>query len=206
MRVTLGILGLVTLVAACGGASPPIRDPGLSPSGRPWPSPYAGTAQPGAPPAWGPAVSPAAATGEPAAANPRIVSQSKRLQCVPYARELSGIQIRGDAWTWWNQAAGRYERSPRPAVGAVVVFKQTSRNRYGHLAVVTRIVNSREIIVTHANWLNKGEIHIDTPVFDVSAKNDWSAVRVWYTPKNILGINVYPVNGFILPSRQQATR
>jgi hypothetical protein len=29
------------------------------------------------------------------------------LQCVPYARQVSGIQIYGDAWTWWDQAAGR---------------------------------------------------------------------------------------------------
>ena len=30
------------------------------------------------------------------------------LQCVPYARDVSGIQIYGDAHTWWDQAQGRY--------------------------------------------------------------------------------------------------
>ena len=30
-------------------------------------------------------------------------------QCVPFARLVSGIQIFGDAWTWWSQAAGKYQ-------------------------------------------------------------------------------------------------
>lgn len=76
---------------------------------------------------------------------------------------------------------------------------KTATNRYGHLAVVTGIVNNREIIVNHANWLNKGRIHLDTPVRDVSARNDWSTVKFWYTPGNVLGKSSYPVSGFIYP-------
>ena len=30
-------------------------------------------------------------------------------QCVPFARLMSGIQIFGDARTWWSQAAGKYD-------------------------------------------------------------------------------------------------
>src|SRR3546814_5614904 len=30
-------------------------------------------------------------------------------QCVPFARAASGIQIYGDAWTWWGQAEDRYQ-------------------------------------------------------------------------------------------------
>jgi surface antigen len=112
---------------------------------------------------------------------------------------LSGVPIHGDAWTWWDKAKGQYQRSGRPAVGAILVVSRSSRNRYGHLAVVTRIVNEREIIVSHANWLNKGQIHLDTPVRDVSRRNDWSSVRFWYTPGNVLGKSTYPVSGFILP-------
>lgn len=41
------------------------------------------------------------------------------LQCVPYAREVSGIQIYGDAHTWWDQAEGKFKRGKRPKVGAV---------------------------------------------------------------------------------------
>ncbi|UCH76181.1 MAG: CHAP domain-containing protein [Rhodospirillales bacterium] len=130
---------------------------------------------------------------------PRIVVASRKLQCVPYAREQSGIAIRGDAWTWWSKAAGRYARSTQPVVGSVMVFSKTRRNQYGHLAVVTAVVNDREVIARHANWLNKGRIHVDTPIRDVSRNNDWSSVRVWYTPGNVLGRSDYPVSGFILP-------
>ncbi len=132
-------------------------------------------------------------------AKPRIVRGSPGLQCVPYAREQSGIPIRGDAWTWWHQAKGKYSRSRQPTVGAVLVVGKTKKNRYGHLAVVTRIISDREIVVNHANWLNKGRIHLDTPVRDVSPRNDWSAVRFWYTPGNVLGKSTYPVEGFIYP-------
>lgn len=134
-----------------------------------------------------------------AAVTPRIVKPRRRLQCVPYARNKSGISIRGDAWTWWPQSAGKYRRTHTPAVGSVIVFSKTSRNRYGHLAVVTQIVNDREIVARHANWLNKGRIHIDTPIRDVSQNNDWSAVRVWYTPGRVFGLHDYPVEGFIHP-------
>ena len=36
------------------------------------------------------------------------------LLCVPYARQLTGIQIFGDAHTWWDQAEGRYARGFKP--------------------------------------------------------------------------------------------
>jgi len=130
--------------------------------------------------------------------NPRITTPKGRLQCVPYAREHSRIAIRGDAWTWWRQAEGRYQRGRVPAVGSVLVLKRKGASR-GHLAVVSEIVSDREVITHHANWLNKGRIHIDTPVRDVSPGNDWSAVRVWYTPGKVLGKSTYPAYGFIYP-------
>jgi hypothetical protein len=65
--------------------------------------------------------------------------------------------------------------------------------------VVTRILGSREIIVDHANWLNRGRLHLGTPVRDVSANNDWSVVRVWYTPRKQYGARSYPAQGFIYP-------
>lgn len=129
---------------------------------------------------------------------PYIVTPRRRLQCVPYARELSGVQIRGDAWTWWGKAKGRYRRGARPAVGSVIVLKRRCRSR-GHLAVVTHILNSREIVASHANWLNNGRIHKNTPIKDVSRTNDWSAVRVWHTPTHSWGRSVYRPYGFIYP-------
>ena len=35
-------------------------------------------------------------------------------ECVPFARAASGIQIWGDAWTWWSQAATKYQRGQAP--------------------------------------------------------------------------------------------
>ena len=136
---------------------------------------------------------------QPIRPRPKIVGVAGPLQCVPYARELSGIPIRGDAWTWWHSAEGKYLRSDRPEPGAILVMSRTKRLRAGHLAVVTQVLNDREIVVRHANWLNRGRIHLDTPVKDVSANNDWSKVKVWYTPGDTYGRRNYAVQGFILP-------
>ncbi|MFQ5959200.1 MAG: CHAP domain-containing protein [Alphaproteobacteria bacterium] len=133
-------------------------------------------------------------------AGARIVSAGKPLECVAYARKASAVSIRGDAWTWWRSAKGRYRRDNRPAVGSVLVLRRSNRLRLGHLAVVTRVVSKREIIVDHANWLNRGKVHLGTPVRDVSAAGDWSAVRVWYTPGRTLGRRTYPAYGFIHPT------
>ena len=129
----------------------------------------------------------------------RTVTPRNRLQCVPYARQISKVSIRGDAWTWWPSAKGRYGRGSKPKVGSVLVLKRARRLRYGHIAVVTRILSSREIIIDHANWLNRGRLHLGTPVRDVSANNDWSAVRVWYTPRKKYGVRSYPAHGFVYP-------
>lgn len=133
--------------------------------------------------------------------NPRMIRGPSRLQCVPYARARSRIEIRGDAWTWWRAANGRYRRGSQPAVGAVLVLKRKGSGGRGHLAVVTRVLNDREIVVDHANWLNRGRIHKDTLVRDVSARNDWSAVKVWYTPGRQYGLRTYHPYGFIYPMR-----
>lgn len=135
----------------------------------------------------------------------RIVQPPKPLQCVPFARKASGIPIFGDAWTWWRSAEGKYEKGQRPRLGAVMVFSKTKRNRYGHLAVVKRILNSREVVVDHSNWLNRGRIHLNTAVRDVSPNNDWSAVRVWYTPGKRYGARVYSLTGFIYGDGQAGT-
>ncbi len=120
-----------------------------------------------------------------------------RLSCVPYARAVSGIQLSGDAWEWWDEAAGLYPRSQSPAAGAVLVFRPHGSMSVGHLAVVTRVAEAREILVTQSNWLPH-RIERDQPVVDVSPTNDWTAVRVWYEPAHALGRTVYPTDGFIL--------
>jgi surface antigen len=123
------------------------------------------------------------------------------LQCVPYARQVSGIQIYGDAHTWWGQAAGLYERGYRPRVGAVIAFKPHGNMRLGHVAAVSRIVDSRTVLLRHANWSpiggRRGQIEDNVRAVDVSPGNDWSEVRVWFDPIQALGGTHWPVQGFI---------
>lgn len=117
------------------------------------------------------------------------------LQCVPYAREVSHIELSGDAFLWWAQAAGRYERGQVPNVGSVLNFRATGRMPLGHVAVVTAVLNSRTILVTQANWV-PGTITNDVTVDDVSPDNNWSEVRVEYGDGRAMG-SVYPTYGFI---------
>lgn len=136
---------------------------------------------------------------------PRAEKASKFFYCVEYARQLSGLNIFGDARHWWARAKGLYERATQPAQNAVMVFTGNKKLRRGHVAVVSHVVNSREIRVEQANWLNRGEINHSTPVIDVSEKNDWSKVRVWHTPTKTFG-SVYAVSGFILQPVQRLAR
>lgn len=132
-------------------------------------------------------------------APPRIVDGAAPLQCVPFARSASGVEIYGDAHTWWVQAEGRYPRSSSPAPGSVLVMRGYNDANRGHVAVVSVVISSREIRVDQANWLNRGEISLSVPVVDVSPANDWTEVRVWYIPDNHWGGRVYQAEGFIHP-------
>lgn len=136
-----------------------------------------------------------------------IITPAHAIECVPYARQISGVEIRGDAWTWWGQArpAG-YETGGRPQAGAVMVFKRANGMRRGHVAVVREIVGPREVIIDHANWQlrrsrYKGRIDRGVSVIDVSPRNDWSSVRVWFPPIDDYGSSVYPLYGFIYGDR-----
>lgn len=124
-----------------------------------------------------------------------------QLQCVPYARSVSGINIYGDAYTWWKQAEGKYARGQLPKVGAVMAFKPYGRMELGHVAAVSRILDSRTVLLRHANWSpingTRGQIEDDVRAIDVSENNDWSKVRVWFAPIEGLGGTAWPVQGFI---------
>lgn len=124
-------------------------------------------------------------------------ASAKYLQCVPFARDVSGVDIRGNANTWWAQAAGRYERGSEPQVGAVMTFKAIRSMPIGHVAMVSRIVSDREVLLTHANWSRRGGIERDVRAVDVSAAGDWSEVRVWFAGIGDLGRTHYPLSGFI---------
>ncbi len=131
---------------------------------------------------------------------PFVVGESYHpgLQCAPFANQLSGIALYGDAGTWWREAVGRYRRTHVPEVGAVLVMGRQPRLPHGHVAVVSRVIGARELDVMQANW-EPGMVDEDQLVIDVSPENDWTRVRVWWPPAHSMGITTYRADGFILP-------
>ena len=122
------------------------------------------------------------------------------LECPPFARTVSGVDLRGAAADWWPQAEGRYRRTQTPAVGSVLVFRRSARLPDGHVAVVSSILSGRRILAIHANWV-RHQVSEDVPVIDVSPRNDWTRVRVWWPPTNQMGVTEYATFGFIEASR-----
>ena len=122
-------------------------------------------------------------------------------QCVTFARMFSGIQIFGDAWTWWRQAVNSFRTGKAPETGSVLVFEPHGRMRQGHVAVVSDVLTDRVIRVTHANWGgSRGKVEENVTVVDVSSEGNWSKVKVWYNPINGLGTTIYPTYGFVYKS------
>lgn len=138
------------------------------------------------------------------------INPAYALQCVPFARDLSGIEIRGNAHTWWAQASGKYAKGNAPKVGAVLSFKSTRAMPLGHVAVVSKIINDREILISHSNWSpingRRGQIERNVKVVDVSANGDWTSVKVWYAPIKALGLRANPTNGFIYNGKDAGIR
>jgi hypothetical protein len=133
--------------------------------------------------------------------NLRAVDSYPGLTCAPFARELSGVALYGDAASWWELAQGRYSTSSFPEVGSVLVFRRSSRLPSGHVAVISRVLGPRQVHVIEANWV-RGELEQDQLVIDVSEGNDWTLVRVWWPPLGQMGSHAYATYGFILPPRR----
>ena len=125
------------------------------------------------------------------------------LQCVPYARIVSGVNIRGDALTWWDQAEDRYARGHTPRRGAVLAFRPYGPMTLGHVAVVSKVLDDRRVLIRHANWSVPGAIEEDVLAIDVSDAGDWSEVRVWHSPTGQMGARTNPTFGFIYPGKAQ---
>jgi len=142
----------------------------------------------------------------PSAAAPLMPAKTSGWQCVTFARLFSGIQIFGDAWTWWDHAIGKYTRGFTPESGSVLVFKPYGAMSRGHVAVVSQVLTDRIIQVTHANWSpiegRRGKVEKDVTVVDVSKAGDWSQVKVFYNPTGDLGTTVYPTFGFVYKAAQ----
>jgi hypothetical protein len=123
------------------------------------------------------------------------------ISCVPYARLATGMRISGDGRMWWHNAAGVYERGQRPEPGSILAFPGSGGMSRGHVAVVERIVDSREIHIHHANWggpgLRRGQVMRGVRVIDVSDRNDWTAVRVQVGHDRTSFGRAYRTYGFI---------
>jgi hypothetical protein len=132
-----------------------------------------------------------------ALSSPAMAVARGPLQCVPYARSVSGVDIHGNADGWWAKAQDRYDRGEEPRVGAVLAFRATSAMPHGHVAVVKRILDERHVLLDHANWSGPGKIERKALAQDVSEAGDWSEVRVWYGPSQSLGLRTNPAYGFI---------
>ncbi len=131
----------------------------------------------------------------------RVETPAHPLECVPYARARSGVQLYGNAGNWWGSAEGRYARNQTPLLGSVMVLTGYAGPGRGHVGVVSRLVSAREIRIDHANWLGDGAIYLADPVADVSPDNRWTEVRVWNPRSRSWGTRTYLVEGFIGPAR-----
>ena len=133
------------------------------------------------------------------------LAERRDWQCVTFARAFSGVEIFGDAWTWWGSATGKYTRGSTPEQGSVLVFKKTGRMSRGHVAVVSDVITDRIVQITHANWSpingRRGQVESDVTMIDVSENGDWSEVKVWYGPNEDLGTSSYPTYGFIYKNK-----
>lgn len=115
---------------------------------------------------------------------------SYAIQCVPYARMITGIMIYGDAHTWWSQAPGLgYTRGDDPEIKAVISFPIQSGMPVGHVGVVRSIVSSNKIKIDHANMPADGQVRTGVEVIDVSG--NWTRVKVGG------GSTEWNINGFI---------
>jgi surface antigen len=132
------------------------------------------------------------------------------LQCAPYARQVTGIELFGEAGSWWDQAQGRYATGHKPRVGAVMTFLPTRNLPLGHVAAVSKVLDSRRVLLDHANWSpvngRRGQVEKNVLAVDVSPNNDWSEVRVWYAPLGDVGTTAWPVEGFIYADPRQQPR
>jgi surface antigen len=145
---------------------------------------------------------PAMAWGQLATGTPVLpVSVTSGLSCVPFARMATGLNISGDARLWWNNAAGAYARGQLPERGSVLAFMASGGMSRGHVAVVSRILNARTILVDHANWagpgIQRGTVMRGVAVVDVSDRNDWTSVRVQFGHSDEAFGRTYPTYGFI---------
>ena len=136
------------------------------------------------------------------------LARAEMVNCVQFVKKASPVALHGNAYEWWDAAAGAYIRSNQPRTGAVMVFSKSRHLPFGHVAIVQRQLDQRTLLIDHANWSRfagqKGHVERAVRVVDVSDNNDWSKVRVWYHSLSDLGDTVYNLRGFVYPNRPAA--
>lgn len=133
-----------------------------------------------------------------------LVAQA-RVQCVAFARATSAVQLSGNARDWWGHAQGVYARGSAPRAGSVLAFRASHAMPMGHVAVVSKVIDDRHVLLNHANWSRPGMVERGVMAVDVSEAGDWSQVRVWYANTNSLGLRPSPAFGFIYPATETAS-
>ncbi len=131
------------------------------------------------------------------------------LQCVPYAREMSGIaDLRRRAYV--VGPGGRAVPARPHAAGrrsdGVSAASQDEAGPCGRRRPESSI--ARTVLLNHSNWSpingRRGQIERNVKAIDVSPDNDWSSVRVWYHPLQAFGKTRWPVHGFIHSGKPRA--
>ena len=132
------------------------------------------------------------------------LSHAEMVNCVQFVKKASTVALHGNAYQWWDAAAGVYGRGNVPVSGAVMVFSKTRHLPFGHVALVEKRLDDRTVLIDHANWSRiggrRGHVERSVRVVDVSPNNDWSQVRVWYASLSGVGDTVYKVRGFVYPN------
>lgn len=143
-------------------------------------------------------------------ARPVTASYGSGISCVPYARSVTGMAITGNGGDWWYNASGRYDRGNRPEPGSVMAFRRSGGMSRGHVAVVSRVLGPREVLIDHANWggpgIRKGAVMHNVSVVDVSERNDWTAVRVQVGHDRVNYGRTYATYGFIYNRPEDGAR
>jgi len=132
------------------------------------------------------------------------LARAELLNCVQFVKRISPVALHGDAYEWWDAADGHYGRGKQPLAGSVMVFAKSHQLPHGHVAVVQEQLDSRTLLIDHANWSrfagHRGKVERAVRVIDVSSQNDWSTVRVWYHSLADVGQTVYALRGFVYPA------
>ncbi len=131
-----------------------------------------------------------------------MAPQALAIDCVQYVKSSSNFELSGNAWSWWDHAAGVYKRGNEPRMGAVLVFERTRRMPAGHVALVSGIIDDETVLIDHANWSATGgadgRVRRGVPAIDCSPHHDWSSVCVWNSEFRSFG-HPYAIAGFIYP-------